>query len=323
MTKTQNINEFMQTTAKELTAFMETLEINKMGLEVDITKGKKLRGSMTILISKAVSGDLRKAFEFASAVELIHLGSIVHDDIIDEHKERRGSVPLNLLKGAKLAVLSGDRMFSLATKIASTSGNKEAIEVADAMETVLSGAMKEISINEFIKDSFTGQVADKFYHKMIALKTAGLFKSAGRFGAMSATDEKHIINRFGNFGESVGMAYQIADDLTDIIKMADGKTEPEIGNIISILPAVIHYNKDKIKRTPFSIISGRMDVGEILELISSIDMSGNMKSDIIIHIKNATDNIKSFEKQNEFTELLTELPGYCVDKILDEVGEKL
>lgn len=317
------IEEFMQGTAKELTTFMETLDINKMGLGVDISKGKKLRGSMTILISKALSGDQKKAFEFASAVELIHLGSIVHDDIIDEHQERRGSVPLNLLRGAKLAVLSGDRMFSLATKIASTSGNKEAIEVADAMETVLSGAMKEISINEFIKDSFTGQIADKFYHKMIALKTAGLFKSAGRFGAMSATNEKHIINAFGNFGESLGMAYQIADDLTDIIKMAEGKAEPEIGNIISILPAVFHYNKDKIKRTPFSIISGRMDIGEIVELIASIDMSEKMRSDIIMNIKAAVDNIKSLEKQNEFTELLVALPEYCVGKILDEVGERL
>lgn len=317
------IEEFMQGTAKELTTFMETLDINKMGLGVDISKGKKLRGSMTILISKALSGDQKKAFEFASAVELIHLGSIVHDDIIDEHQERRGSVPLNILKGAKLAVLSGDRMFSLATKIASTSGNKEAIEVADAMETVLSGAMKEISINEFIKDSFTGQIADKFYHKMIALKTAGLFKSAGRFGAMSATNEKHIINAFGNFGESLGMAYQIADDLTDIIKMAEGKAEPEIGNIISILPAVFHYNKDKIKRTPFSIISGRMDIGEIVELIASIDMSEKMRSDIIMNIKAAVDNIKSLEKQNEFTELLVALPEYCVGKILDEVGERL
>lgn len=318
-----NIDEAMQSTAKELTDFMVTLDINKMGLGVDITKGKKLRGSITILISKSLSGDPKKAFEFASAVELIHLGSIVHDDIIDEHQERRGSIPLNILKGAKLAVLTGDRMFSLATKIASTSGNKEAIEVADAMETVLSGAMKEVSLNEFIKDSFTGQVADKFYPKMISLKTAGLFKSAGRFGAMTATDEKHIINQFGNFGEYVGMAYQIADDLTDIIKMAEGKTEPEIGNIISILPAVLHYNKDKIKRTPFSLISGRIDIGEIVELVSSIDMSDKMKNNIAQNITAAETVIESLEKQNDFTDLLSRVPEYCVEKILDEVGEKL
>ncbi len=317
------IDEFIKTTAQELTEYMGTLKINDMELGVDVTKGKKLRGSLVILVSKCIGGDSEKSLEFASAVELIHLGSLVHDDVIDEHQERRGSIPLNLLKGAKWAVLTGDRMFSLATKIASKSGNKEAIEVAGAMEAVLSGAMKEISLSEFAKDMLTGQVADKFYYKMIGLKTAGLFRSAGRFGAMAATEKSSIIELFGNYGEAVGMAYQISDDLADIIRLSDGSKEPDIGNIISTVPAVLHYNKQYVKQAPFAMMSGRISVDKILDMITSIDMSDKMKEDIRTQINQAETIIESFEIQNEFSELLKELPQYCVNKQLEEVGEKL
>ncbi len=319
----QKIEEFIKTTAGELTEFMSNLDINEMKIGVDVNKGKKLRGSMTILISKCLSGDNKKAFEFASAVELIHIGSLVHDDIIDEHQERRGSIPLNLFKGAKWAVLTGDRMFSLATKIASTSGNKEAIEVADAMENVLAGAMKEISVNEFFKDMLSGEVAEKFYYKMIGLKTAGLFRSAGRFGAMSATEQQHIINTFGNYGQSVGIAYQLSDDLTDIIKLAEGKEEPDIGTLISIVPAVFHYNKDYVKRAPFTLMAGRISVDKILDMITSIDMSEKIKADIRSNINEATKMVENFEIQNEFTDLLKKLPEYYINQILTEVDEKL
>lgn len=318
-----DISEFVTTTANDLTKYMDSLKINDMGLGIDTSKGKKLRGSLVVLVSNCLSGDRIKAMEFASAVELIHLGSLAHDDVIDEHQTRRGSIPLNLLKGTKFAILTGDRCFSLANKIASKSGNKESIEVSEAMEAVLSGAIKEISVAEFARDMFSGQIADKFYLKMIQLKTAGLFKSAGRFGAMAATEKSSIVELFGNYGESIGMAYQMADDLTDIIKMSNGETEPDVGSILSIVPAVLHYNKDKIKRAPFAMIAGRINIEEILEIVTSMDMSDKIKADIQENIDQAVKIIEDFEIQNEYSELLKELPGYCVNQILSEVSEKL
>ena len=215
----QNIDAFVVDTAKEITDFMDKLEVNDMKLGIDISKGKKLRGALTVLISKCINGDAVKALEFASAVELIHLGSITHDDILDEHETRRGTIPLNLLRGTKFAVITGDRLFALATRLGSKSGNKAYAEVAEAMESVLSGAIKEISLREFITDVSSGEIAGKFYYKMIGLKTASLFKSAGRFGAMTCTGKESIVDDFGALGQSIGTAYQIADDLTDIIKI--------------------------------------------------------------------------------------------------------
>ena len=322
MTKLK-IDEYLSSKASELTEFMSKLELAEMQLGIDISKGKKLRGSLTMLVSEAIGGDKKKALEFASAIELIHLGSITHDDVLDEHKERRGTIPLNVLKGAKWAILAGDRCFSFATSIAAKSGNKEASEVAAAMEAVLSGVMKELSINEFFKDILTGEVSGKFYNKMIGLKTAGLFKSAGRFGAMSSTQKEGLINLYGDYGHSVGVAYQIADDLTDIIKMGDGLKDPDMGSVISIIPAVFNYNKDYAKKAPFMLMSGRISIDKVLEMITSIDMSTKMKEDIQKNISEAVSIIGMSDIQNEYTELLREYPEYCVNKILAEVDEKL
>ncbi len=317
------IDEYLSLKASELTEFMGKLELADMQLGVDVSKGKKLRGSLTMLVSEAIGGDKKKAMEFASAIELIHLGSLIHDDILDEHKERRGMIPLNMLKGAKWAVLAGDRMFSFATSIAAKSGNKEATEVADAMEAVLSGVMKELSVNEFFTDVLSGDVTNKFYYKMIGLKTAGLFKSAGRFGAMTSTQKEDLIKLYGDYGHSVGIAYQIADDLTDIIKMGEGEKEPDMGSVISIIPAVFNYNKEYAKKAPWILMSGRISIDKVLEMVTSIDMSSKMKEDIQKNISEAVSIIEMSDIQNEYTELLKVYPEYCVNKILDEVGEKL
>ena len=317
------IDDYLSSKAQEITDFMGNLELADMQLGVDVSRGKKLRGSLVMLVSEAIGGDKKKALEFASAIELIHLGSLIHDDVLDEHKERRGTIPLNVLKGAKWAVLAGDRMFSFATSIASKSGNKEAIEVADAMEAVLSGVMKELSVNEFFRDILSGDVSNKFYYKMIGLKTAGLFKSAGRFGAMTSTQKEDLVNLYGNYGHSIGVAYQIADDLTDIIKMGEGKKEPDVGSVISIIPAVFNYNKEYAKKAPFILMSGRISIDKVLEMVTSIDMSSKMKDDISNNISEAVSIIETSDIQNEYTELLKEYPEYCVNKILSEVDERL
>lgn len=317
------IDEYLSSKASELTEFMSKLELAEMKLGIDVSKGKKLRGSLVMLISESIGGDKLKALEFASAIELIHLGSITHDNVLDEHSERRGTISLNILKGAKFAVLAGDRCFSFATSIAAKSGNKEAIEVAEAMEAVLSGAMKELSIDEFFKDVLSGDVSSKFYTKMIGLKTAGLFKSAGRFGAMTSTQKEDLVKLYGDYGHCVGVAYQISDDLTDIIKMSEGEKDPDIGSVISIIPAVFNYNKEYAKRAPFMLMSGRISIDRVLEMVTSIDMSSKMKEDIQKNIGEAVSLIENSDIQNEYTELLKEYPAFCVNKILAEVDEKL
>lgn len=317
------VNKYIENKAKEITEFMKGLELADTELGLDVERGKKLRGSLVMLVSDALVGDRKKALEFAAAVELIHLGSLTHDDIIDEHKERRGAIPLHLMRGVKWAVLAGDLCFTLANNLASKSGSKESIEVSRAMKSVLSGVLKEISINEFLKDIVSGEVSDKFYMKMIGLKTASLFESAGRFGAMSATEKQDLINTFGQYSHYVGTAYQIADDLTDIIKMGEGAKEPDIGSVVSVIPAVFNYNKSYVKKVPFMIMSGRISIDMVLDMVASVDMSSKMKSDISKHIDMAVDIIDNLDIKNEHTELLKEYPSYCIGMILDEVGEKL
>lgn len=321
MTKT--INMYINEKALELTEFMNQLKINDEKLGIDLSKGKKVRGCLTLLIADSLNGNILKAKEFASAIELIHLGSITHDDVLDEHTERRKSIPLHLLKGSKFAVLTGDRLFTLATKLGSKNGGKEGLEVSEAMESVLNGAIQEIGFKDLIVDIASGDMLDKFYYKMIGLKTASLFKSAGKFGAMSFTDKASIINNYGDIGYNVGLAYQIADDLTDIIKIAEGEKDPDFGTIISLVPAVIHYNTGYAKQFPFIALSGRISIEKILETIASFDMSGKMIIDIKKILKETEDLIDTLEIQNEYTALLNKYPKYCINQILNEVGESV
>lgn len=316
------VEKYIDEKAEEITEFMRGLELAD-DVEIDVTRGKKLRGALTMLVSDFLVGDKKKALEFASAIELIHLGSLTHDDVIDEHRERRGTIPLHLMKGVKWAVLAGDLCFTLANTLASKSGSKESIEISKAMKSVLSGVIKEISINEFLKDIMSGEVSDKFYLKMIGLKTASLFESAGRFGAMSATEKRDLIDTFGQYSHYVGTAYQIADDLTDIIKMGEGKKEPDLGSMVAVIPAIFNYNRDYVKKVPFMIMSGRISVDMVLDMIASVDMSSKMKNDINKYISTSVDIIDNLEIKNEYKVLLKEYPEYCVKKILDEVGEKL
>lgn len=317
------IEEYVKESANEITEFMNGLKINEMHLDVDISKGKKLRGTLVNLISQSVNGDRTKALEFASAIELIQLGSTVHDDLIDEHQERRKSIPLHLLKGAKFAVLSGDRMFTLATKLGAKNGSKEGVEVSEAMESVLSGAIKEIGFLELLRDISGGEVFDKFYFKMIGLKTASLFKSAGRFGAMTFTDSTSKIDEYGDIGYNIGLAYQIADDLTDLVKLGEGTKEPDLGQIIALIPAIFHYNKDSVKKIPFMLLSGRISIDTVMEMMASIDMASKMKEDIIKLNKETEELIDNLDIQNEYTKLLKEYPKYCINQILAEVDEKI
>jgi len=321
MTKT--IDQYVSEKAVELTAFMNKLKVNDVELGIDLSKGKKIRGILALLIADSLGGDKTKALEFASAIELIHHGSITHDDLIDEHTERRKSIPLNLLKGSKFAVLTGDRLFTLATRLGSKNGSKEGLEVSEAMESVLSGAIKEIGFKDLITDIVSGDVLNKFYIKVIGLKTASLFKSAGRFGAMSYTTKADLINTYGDIGYDIGLAYQIADDLTDIIKIAEGDKEPDLGTMIALIPAVIHYNQGYAKQFPFIALSGRISVDKVLETIASFDMSGKMTEDIKRLIRKTEDFIDVLEIQNEYTKALYSYPKYCVNQILNEVGESI
>lgn len=323
------MNEKTEKIEKNISSIIDKarLEIEKeMSVQYPDIKhdeGKKLRGSLAVIVSDCLGGDHEKAVKYGSAVEFVHQGSIIHDDILDEHVSRRNKPSRIITDGIKKALLTGDIMFTKAISIGAHGGSEEAKSVAKAMESVLRGAIKEASIDNLLDDILTGRVEDELYYKIIDMKTAALFACSAQFGAMSFTDKKDITEDFFEYGLLVGEAYQIADDLVDIVNMADGKKDINPINVIPIIPAIIKYNKNFIKTFPFKALSGRIGLSTIMDGFSEMDISEKMTEDIKDKIKQADTVISPYIESTKEQCLLREYSKFAVNKMLDEIGEKL
>ncbi|MCK5386776.1 MAG: polyprenyl synthetase family protein [Gammaproteobacteria bacterium] len=285
--------------------------------------GKKLRGMLPVIIGECFNGDRKKAIKYGASVEFLHQGSIVHDDILDEHTERRENPTKVITDGIKKSLLIGDMYFTKAIKLGAESGSDEAKAIARAMETVLGGAIEEISMSDLSNKILSGQLEDSIYYKMIDAKTAALFGCASHFGAMSFTDDVDIQKDFFEYGMLVGRAYQIADDLCDMIEMADGMKEVVPMTIIPILPAIFKYNKDVIKTFPLKALLGRVD---LISLATSGMSSSNMSSRMLIDIENKVEEAnKILARQKGFKKdcLIALYAKYSVNKMLSEAGESI
>jgi len=295
--------------------------------------GKKLRGALSVIIGNEFGGNMVKAVKYGCAMEFIHAGSIFHDDVLDEHEERRGSPTSFITEGIKKAVMKGDLMFTSALRIGAESGSEEAIAVVDTMQSMLKGAIEEMSLSDSLEKIMSGEIEDNIYYRIIDMKTAALFGCAARFGAMSFTRDKKVADRFMRFGILMGEAYQIADDLVDIIKMAEGTEDITPMSVIPIMPAIIKYNKSTIKSLPFKLLAGKIKpskgkilsgslfdgmgfISSIIDEIGDIDVTGKMMEDIKLKLGEA---IKLVPEST----VLPAYATYAVNQMLLEGGMEL
>lgn len=173
--------------------------------------GKRIRPRMLLLAYIASGGvDVAHVAAPAAAVELMHTASVVHDDINDHGILRRGRPSVNAKWGRTFALLTGDFLFTAVYQLMSPYGdlNKVLADAATALvegETLQAYAVKH---NEFTREN---------YVRIIGLKTAALFQSATEIGARLADASEDVIQALCNFGYNIGLAFQITDDILDII----------------------------------------------------------------------------------------------------------
>ena len=181
-------------------------------------KGKQMR-PMFVLLSAKLHGEINdSSYRAASLVELLHTATLVHDDVVDEALERRGFFSINALWKNKIAVLVGDYLLS--------KGLLLSLENKDfAILTILSNAVKNMSEGELLQMEKTRNLNfdESIYYEIINGKTASLLASSCAAGASSVTNNTLIIEQMRDFGENVGMAFQIKDDLFDYGEAKVGK----------------------------------------------------------------------------------------------------
>ncbi len=173
--------------------------------------GKRIRPRLTLLAYEAVGGtDLAEAIPLAAAVELVHTATLVHDDINDHGSIRRGRPTVNARWGRTFALLTGDYLFTKVYQLVAPFGrlNEEFARATVALvegETLQAAAAK------------SGQLDRETYMRVIAKKTAVLFAMAAKIGALLGKGTGAQAEALGQYGFNVGLAFQITDDILDLI----------------------------------------------------------------------------------------------------------
>ncbi len=173
-------------------------------------KGKQIRPMFVFLTAKLLGEIKDSAYTAASLIELLHTATLIHDDVVDDSYKRRGYFSLNALWKSKITVLVGDYLLSRGLLLAVD--NKE----FDLLE-IVSNAVREMSEGELlqVKKSRKIYIEEAEYFEIIRKKTASLISSCSSCGAKAAGANQETTQLFHNFGEKIGLAFQIKDDLLD------------------------------------------------------------------------------------------------------------
>lgn len=174
-------------------------------------KGKQMRPMFVFLSAKTINQEVKEeSYLAASLIELLHTATLVHDDVVDEANERRGFFSVNALWKNKIAVLVGDYLLSRGLLLSVDNRQFEMLKI-------VSNAVQEMSEGELlqIEKARKLDITEEVYYKIIRQKTASLISSCCAAGAASVTEDAEMVDRFRKFGELVGMAFQIKDDIFD------------------------------------------------------------------------------------------------------------
>lgn len=191
------------------------------------TGGKRLRPLFTIVcaaVGDAFDDDVVAA---AAAVELVQVGSLVHDDILDDAPTRRGSPTINAMEGVNHAVLAGDYVLARAAELAASVSREAAELVATTISELCEGQVLEL------RDAYDPDRAVEAHLSSIRGKTAALFECACRLGAHCAQLSAENTAALGRFGHAFGMSFQVLDDLLDLIGDTERLGKPTGSDLVS------------------------------------------------------------------------------------------
>jgi octaprenyl-diphosphate synthase len=210
-------------------------------------KGKQMRPMFVFLVAKMVSnGEIsERTYRGASVIELIHTATLVHDDVVDDSNRRRGFFSINALWKNKIAVLIGDYLLSKGLLLSIDNNDFDLLKI-------ISIAVREMSEGELlqIEKARKLDITEDVYYEIIRQKTATLIAACCSLGAASVKPESQDVETMRKFGELIGMAFQIKDDLFDYGETQIGKpTGIDIKEQKMTLPLIYALNnasnKDK------------------------------------------------------------------------------
>ncbi len=241
-------------------------------------KGKQMRPMFVFLVAKMVSngGFRERTYRGASIIELIHTASLVHDDVVDDSNRRRGFFSLNALWKNKIAVLVGDFLFAKGLLLSIDNDDFDLLKH-------ISIAVREMSEGELLQIEKARQlnITEEVYFEIIRKKTAALIAACTAIGAASMDVEKAEVERMRKFGELIGIAFQIKDDLFDYSEQRIGKpTGIDIKERKMTLPLIYALNHCSQKERRWlinSVKNHNKDKARVREVIQFVKDNGGIE----------------------------------------------
>lgn len=232
------------------------------------SSGKRIRPALTLLVGKFHRYDLDLLIPMATAIEALHTATLVHDDMIDNASMRRGKPTLNSEWSKGSAVLAGDFLFAKSADFVAMTNNLRVIRLfARTLMVICNGELRQM----FGANDWEQGMAD--YYKKIECKTAALFTAATESGAILSGASEPAIDAFRSYGLSIGMAFQIVDDILDFVGDQNELGKPVGNDLLQgtiTLPALLlaeRYPNDFNLRSLFSNGNRKEAAQQAIEMI--------------------------------------------------------
>lgn len=321
---TKSLQEIKAPIASELEAFEKHFRdsvrsrvalLDKIMHYIVNRKGKQMR-PIFVLLSARICGEITpKTYTAASLVELLHTATLVHDDVVDDAHQRRGVFSINALWKNKIAVLVGDYLLSRGLLVALDNRAYDILQI-------MSRAVRDMSEGELlqIEKARRLDITEDIYFEIIRKKTASLIAASCAAGAASVSEDEGLIENFYRFGEAIGIAFQIKDDLFDYGDIDVGKPRAiDIQEKKMTLPLIYTLQKvDSSTRKELirTVEKNNTNKVKVKALIEKVRVTGGLKYAQEImegHIQTASQLLKTLP-EGPARNSMQDLIGYVMER---------
>ena len=302
------------------TKFREAMKSNVPLLDTIMTyivkrKGKQVRPMFVFFSAKLFNGINDSTYRAASLVELLHTATLVHDDVVDDSDERRGFFSINALWKNKIAVLVGDYLLSKGLLLSVKNKDYHLLEiVSESVEAMSEGELLQIEKTRNLN------LSEEVYYDIIRKKTASLIASCCAIGAASAGANAEQIEQMRLFGEKIGIAFQMKDDLLDYGDSDIGKpTGIDLKEKKLTLPIIYTINNADRSTRNFIINTiknhnnNKTKVAEVIKYVNEHDGIAYTRKAMEKH-KNEALTLLNNVSESPYKDNLRELVAYVIDR---------
>ena len=287
-------------------------EIAQHGLEAG---GKRYRPLLAQVAAELGPSTGSGSVEAGVAVELVHLGSLYHDDVIDEADSRRGRTSVNTNWNNTVAILAGDFLLARASEVAAPLGEEAVALIARTYATLCEGQVSElVHANDLVH-------TPQDYFNVIGGKTASLIRTSARLGALTAGADRETVDAISEWAWEMGMVFQITDDVLDLIASDEFLGKPagsDIGEGTFTLPVLLASRGPDGERIEALLADGQPYASDAIREVIDLTVRGGY---VEVALDGAVERMRIAEKaaqripDNPLMDVLHNLDQYLLDRV--------